>query len=283
MSAFSAEPRFRRPSFTDRYRYSILKAQIFQNNRYFYSEASRRRHKREDAYTIPSLYDTDSHNPVFGHYSFDYDYDYDTTSSFSDINTAPTNTHTMPSRPLTRTTPITLPGHVPSISPSAILILPSHLTRITAHLYLPHQAPTTLSLAAIPSMRLREAVIQLLGPTTVERYDGNVTVYVKSRGEWMQPGLKVRIKDVREVVRAAGGEGSEIMIEVRGGREAERRGGGVGGRRGGRLHVAEMFGIGREVPASAPAHHRNHYGRDDDTMEPRPRTERHFHVLGRRW
>lgn len=59
-------------------------------------------------------------------------------------------------------------------------------------------------------MRLRDVVKQILP----QEYLGDAHVYVKSRGEWMEPGSPVKVSDVVELGRVARNERGEVEVRI---------------------------------------------------------------------
>lgn len=139
---------------------------------------------------------------------------------------------------LPATSPLNLPftHFPPSPSSPTVLILPKTLTltHLRIHLTTPSPCPTpspstatTLHATVASEMRLRDVIRQLLGPG-VRLQGADVRAYVRLRGEWQEPGGRVR---VCEVVDKVGRRGEvDVWVDVRGGRSERKKGGSGDGR-----------------------------------------------------
>jgi hypothetical protein len=107
---------------------------------------------------------------------------------------------------------------------SEILILPSSLTRLKLQLRDTNNTYIrTLRATIAGDMRLRDVIKQVLP----SEYLGDVKSYVRTKGEWVEPGSSTKISDVVELGRFVVNERGEVEVKivVGGGREKERDGG----------------------------------------------------------
>ncbi|RAR04030.1 hypothetical protein DDE83_008004 [Stemphylium lycopersici] len=134
---------------------------------------------------------------------------------------------------LPATSPLNLPPFAPSSSP-AVLILPPNLPLTPLHIHLTTLASpstsTSIHAAVASAMRFRDVICQLLSPG-VQVQGADVRTHVKVRGEWQEPGGRVRVCEVVDVVGRRGVDGRrevemEVWVDVCG------RGGGNAGRSG---------------------------------------------------
>jgi hypothetical protein len=109
-------------------------------------------------------------------------------------------------------TQLRLPRHTSNILRSdTILILPPTLTnlKITLHTHT-LQRNNTIRAAVAGDMRLRDVVKQILP----HNYLCDVRVYVRSRGEWVEPGSPVKVSDIVELGRVTRNERGEVEIKI---------------------------------------------------------------------
>ena len=107
-----------------------------------------------------------------------------------------------------------------------ILILPSSLTHLKISLHA-HYDKRTIRAAVAGDMRLRDVIKQLLP----QEYLSDARAYVRSRGEWIEPGAPTKVSDVADLGRFAVNERREVEVKIVVGREREMghaRSGGVG-------------------------------------------------------
>jgi hypothetical protein len=126
---------------------------------------------------------------------------------------------------------------------SEILILPSTLTRLKILLYATNNTYLrTLRAVVAGDMRLRDVIKQILP----SEYWGDMKSYVKTSGEWVEPGSPTKVSDVAELGRFVVNERGqvEVRIVVGGGRERERERDGAHGHKRememGRVEVGRM-------------------------------------------
>jgi hypothetical protein len=106
---------------------------------------------------------------------------------------------------------------------SEILVLPPSLTHLKIQLYTSNNTYLrTLRVAVAGDIRLRNVIKQVLPP----EYWGDVKSYVKTRGEWVEPGSPTKVSDVVELGRFVVNERGEVQVRivVGGGRERDMDG-----------------------------------------------------------
>jgi hypothetical protein len=107
-------------------------------------------------------------------------------------------------------TSLRLPKHTSnSLRPDQILILPSTLTSLKISLHT-HTPQRTIRAAVAGDMRLRDVIKQILP----QEYLHDTRVYVKSRGEWVEPENPTKVSDIVDMGRFARNDKGEVEIRI---------------------------------------------------------------------
>jgi hypothetical protein len=109
-------------------------------------------------------------------------------------------------------TTLRLPKHTThSLRPDTILILPTTLTnlKISLHAKILHQ-PRTIYAAVAGDMHLRDVIKQILP----HEYLGDARVYMKNRGEWLEPGSLMKVSDIVDIGRFVRNERGEVEVKI---------------------------------------------------------------------